>query len=273
MRPYEKPSPQECLMHYGILGMKWGVRRFQNEDGTLTSAGKERYYEESSKVIRTNKDGSKTIPKGFVMNRVGKASKDVNQSGALYMSYGKDDAARYVKNLGPSTLGKLLGTAGEAVQHISVKSDLRMPSDKEVATETAKLLASNKKLFDSFKESFYSYAVSTEDITQDTIRKALADPSGKSGQKLAYGVSSFLGDSNYAEEAKIVYKHFREKGYDVIPDLHDQLSGTSKTAMIVINPDKVEVKSYTTITKDIYKEGKAYVKTLEKLPISELIKD
>ena len=31
------------LVHSGILGMKWGVRRFQNEDGTLTTAGKARY--------------------------------------------------------------------------------------------------------------------------------------------------------------------------------------------------------------------------------------
>ena len=33
------------LTHYGILGMKWGVRRYQNKDGTLTAAGKKRRAE------------------------------------------------------------------------------------------------------------------------------------------------------------------------------------------------------------------------------------
>lgn len=37
------------LAHHGIKGMKWGVRRYENYDGTLTAAGQKRYYEESDK--------------------------------------------------------------------------------------------------------------------------------------------------------------------------------------------------------------------------------
>ena len=37
------------LAHYGIKGQKWGVRNYQNEDGTLTEAGKSRYAKEAAK--------------------------------------------------------------------------------------------------------------------------------------------------------------------------------------------------------------------------------
>lgn len=62
MSPYEKPSPQECLMHYGVRGMKWGVRRFQNEDGSLTSAGKKRQKrQEKNENARRHVLASRTV--------------------------------------------------------------------------------------------------------------------------------------------------------------------------------------------------------------------
>lgn len=38
------------LAHWGIKGMRWGVRRYQNKDGTLTPAGKKRYESELAKL-------------------------------------------------------------------------------------------------------------------------------------------------------------------------------------------------------------------------------
>lgn len=43
------------LYHHGIKGQKWGVRRFQNEDGTRTEAGKERYRSSSESSENSNR--------------------------------------------------------------------------------------------------------------------------------------------------------------------------------------------------------------------------
>ena len=43
------------LCHYGIRGMRWGIRRYQNSDGSLTTAGRKRYSTGKHHSIFTRK--------------------------------------------------------------------------------------------------------------------------------------------------------------------------------------------------------------------------
>ena len=49
--PYYLPE-NVPIQHHGIKGMKWGVRRFQKKDGSLTPDGEKRYREKLSKIVK-----------------------------------------------------------------------------------------------------------------------------------------------------------------------------------------------------------------------------
>lgn len=56
------------LYHYGVLGMHWGIRRYQNKDGSLTKAGKQRYsgtmsdvYKDLDSSIAKNKEAYQRV--------------------------------------------------------------------------------------------------------------------------------------------------------------------------------------------------------------------
>lgn len=70
----------DYLAHYGVKGMKWGVRRYQNKDGTYTSLGKRR--KRGDIVIDKGTDVHRIVPKEWLENEKG-------YSGHAYASYKK----------------------------------------------------------------------------------------------------------------------------------------------------------------------------------------
>ena len=67
MWTYNYTYPSE-LYHYGVKGMKWGVRRYQNKDGSLTSEGRKRYNEEQKTNEKENRFGLSEKQKKYIKN-------------------------------------------------------------------------------------------------------------------------------------------------------------------------------------------------------------
>ena len=56
----------DYLMHHGVLGQKWGVRRYQNADGSLTAAGKQKLAKYKEKELKgIDKFYNRNVRSGF----------------------------------------------------------------------------------------------------------------------------------------------------------------------------------------------------------------
>ena len=80
------------LKHHGVLGMKWGVRRYQNKDGTLTNAGKKRYSDGDS----TAQGADKSTVKKIAAAAVGTGTLAL---GAYYLYKHPEKVGKVIKNI------------------------------------------------------------------------------------------------------------------------------------------------------------------------------
>ena len=103
--------PEEELQHHGIKGQKWGVRRFQNADGSLTAKGKQRY----------DNDGDNTA-------KPEKKSKPVRVAKSFVKAFARDTVAGFATavliNHGQEEAGKIVAKAGGAVSWGMLAKDL-----------------------------------------------------------------------------------------------------------------------------------------------------
>lgn len=80
------------LTHWGVKGMKWGVRRYQNKDGSLTKAGRSRYERDVRENNAKKKDNRITIDgpdaKRWAKEDLDRSRKVVDASGSMVKELG-----------------------------------------------------------------------------------------------------------------------------------------------------------------------------------------
>lgn len=86
------------LKHYGIKGMKWGVRRFQNKDGSLTADGRKRYSSEDLKSMQKQVNQGKNVVDGVKKTRAKAAEKQTEKKIRDDLSKMSDQELRDIVN-------------------------------------------------------------------------------------------------------------------------------------------------------------------------------
>lgn len=246
------------LIHHGIKGQKWGVRRFQNLDGTLTPEGKERYRQQILEVSNKSKDEyfkTKGSQSSMLLDSIKVIRKEQEYSDALKLAtdsrnelypYAKD----YYKNKDVYGLGAMMlqykygnykPTIGGIVEDLSGYGYYEEDWDQGKYSSTNLYAMSNglekkiSKLFtDSHADEQYLY---------------------ESGQKVCeylFGKQPKFTDKNYKPEEddvrearRYVYKRLSEESTDlkdshisVFWDVDSKASISKKEATAFVNSSK-----------------------------------
>lgn len=109
------------LYHHGVKGQRWGVRRYQNADGSLTEAGKKRYG------YGQNYDHGLVIRKGTHISRISMEENE-EETGRTYASFKTGDVEKYIEN--GKMLCEMFGNSLYKYGYVA-RETLRIPSRRE----------------------------------------------------------------------------------------------------------------------------------------------
>lgn len=148
------------LYHHGIKGQKWGRRRFQNSDGSLTAEGKKRYAkqdlspEEKKKFVQENATEN-AYRKAVINSSKTKFAKDIVDETQKVVRNAKQMSDESIKN----------GTK-------KVKLDLSKMSDKEMREKI------NRELLERQYNSLFAPEISTVSKGQKVLNDTLSVAGG-----------------------------------------------------------------------------------------------
>jgi hypothetical protein len=144
---------KKYLAHYGIKGMRWGIRRFENADGTLTPAGKRRYKNPDGTLTPAGKrrynKGGKTEPDYSKLSdqelrtKVNRLNMERQYSQLMNPPTRVKRGAEYAREMLQTIGATLAVTATAATLYIQLKSGKTGAQQVSNVARTASKLAGN----------------------------------------------------------------------------------------------------------------------------------